>query len=70
MYQDVRGRYMSEGTLVEVRPHQDATGAKDDRREHRHLGHHRLARQAGALNNNGRVGMWGISYPGFYVRPA
>ena len=41
-------------------------GPQGHRREHRHLRHDRLAGEARA-NNNGRVGMWGISYPGFYV---
>ena len=45
VYQDVRGRYMSEGELMEVRPHNPAKKAQRHRREHRHLGHHRLAGQ-------------------------
>src|SRR6266404_5117788 len=44
VYQDVRGRYMSEGEYEDVRPY--------------------------IPNNKGRVGVWGISYPGFYTSMA
>ena len=43
VYQDVRGRYLSEGEFVEVRPHKPKKAAEGHRREHRHLGHDRLA---------------------------
>jgi uncharacterized protein len=43
VYQDVRGRYMSEGDWVEVRPHNPQKRAQGRRREHRHLRHHRVA---------------------------
>jgi uncharacterized protein len=67
VYQDVRGRYMSEGVWQEVRPHKDVKRGASDTDEStdtydtidwlvKHI-----------PNNNGRVGMWGISYPGFYV---
>ena len=44
VYQDVRGRYMSEGEWVEMRPH-CAVEARPGRhrREHRHLRHDRVA---------------------------
>lgn len=66
VFQDVRGRYMSEGTFVNMRPHVD----------------HKIDKQfdessdtydtiewllANVKPNNGRAGQWGISYPGFYT---
>jgi uncharacterized protein len=66
-YQDVRGRYMSEGQWVEVRPHNPAKkGPKDvDESTDTWDTIDWLVKQVPA--NNGKVGMWGISYPGFYV---
>jgi len=69
-YQDVRGRFMSEGEFVDVRPY---LPLKSSRREIdettdsydtiewliKKVRHH-----------NGRVGVWGISYPGFYAAMA
>ena len=49
VYQDVRGRYMSEGECVEVRPHRPEEDRSGHRREHRHLGHHRLAGEERAV---------------------
>jgi hypothetical protein len=67
VYQDVRGRWMSEGKFVDMRPHIDGkSGPKDvDDASDMHdtiefLLHH-------VANNNGKVGIWGISYPGFYT---
>ncbi len=67
VYQDVRGRYMSEGTWVEVRPHNPKKSAKTDTDESTDTYDtiEWLVKHVAA--NNGRVGMWGISYPGFYV---
>lgn len=66
-YQDVRGRYMSEGTYVNIRPHKPAkSGPKDiDESTDTYDTIDWLVKNI--PNNNGRVGMWGISYPGFYV---
>lgn len=67
VYQDVRGRFMSEGTFVEMRPHidhktspKDVDDASDTYDTIDYLLKH-------VPNNNGRVGIWGISYPGFYT---
>jgi putative CocE/NonD family hydrolase len=67
VYQDVRGRWMSEGTFVEMRPHidekkspQDVDDASDTYDTIDFLLKH-------VPNNNGKVGIWGISYPGFYT---
>ncbi len=67
VYQDVRGRWMSEGEFIEMRPHidnkkgpQDVDDASDMYDTIEFL----LKR---VPNNNGEVGIWGISYPGFYT---
>ncbi len=65
--QDVRGRFMSEGEYVNVRPYIENKKSKNDIDESsdtydtvdwliKHVPH-----------NNGRVGIYGISYPGFYT---
>ena len=66
VFQDVRGKFMSEGKYVNMRPfikHKkkgDVDEATDtyDTVEWliKHIPH-----------NNGKVGLWGISYPGFYA---
>ena len=67
VYQDVRGRWMSEGTFVEMRPHidikkspQDVDDSSDTYDTIDFLLKH-------VENNNGKVGIWGISYPGFFT---
>jgi putative CocE/NonD family hydrolase len=67
VYQDVRGRYMSEGTFVEMRPHIDHKASPkdvDDASDTYDTIDYVLKH---VPNNNGRVGIWGISYPGFYT---
>lgn len=73
VYQDVRGRFMSGGDFVHMTPWRDMTGARstDESTDEStdaydtidwlvtHLTHH-----------NGRVGIWGISYPGFFTAAA
>ena len=67
VYQDVRGRWMSEGEFVNMRPHRPQKSSTQEIDESsdtfdtidwliKHVPGH-----------NGRVGMWGISYPGFYT---
>jgi putative CocE/NonD family hydrolase len=65
--QDVRGRYMSEGEFVNVRPQRGAKrGPKDiDESTDTYDTIEWLVKNV--PGNNGRVGMWGISYPGFYA---
>lgn len=66
VYQDVRGRYQSEGEWVEVRPHNPKKGPKDiDESSDTYDTIDWLVKHVPC--NNGRVGMWGISYPGFYT---
>lgn len=66
VYQDVRGRFMSEGEYVNVRPHIEGKKGKEvDESSDTYDTIDWLINNV--ANNNGRVGMWGISYPGFYA---
>ena len=67
VYQDVRGRFMSEGEFVNMRPHlHDKPSPYDiDEASDTYDTIEWLIRNI--PNNNGKVGMWGISYPGFYA---
>jgi putative CocE/NonD family hydrolase len=67
VYQDVRGRYQSEGTFVEMTPHKDVkTGPKDvDESTDTYDTIEWLLKNV--PNNNGKAGTYGISYPGFFV---
>jgi uncharacterized protein len=67
VYQDVRGRFQSEGTFIEVTPHKDAKkGTKDvDESTDTYDTIDWLLKNV--PNNNGKAGIYGISYPGFYV---
>jgi uncharacterized protein len=65
--QDVRGRYMSEGTFVEMRPHIDEKKSKNDVDDSSDLYDTIEWLLKNVPNNNGRAGIWGISYPGFYT---
>jgi uncharacterized protein len=67
VYQDVRGRLMSEGEFVDMRPYKPTKAGPADTDETtdtydtidwlvKHI-----------ANNNGKVGLYGISYPGFYA---
>lgn len=67
--QDVRGRFMSEGNFVDMRPYipnkinnsqvDESTDAYDS-----------IEWLVENIDNNGNVGVWGISYPGFYAAMA
>ena len=64
--QDVRGRFASEGTYQHVRPYNPAKGPKDsDESTDAWDTIDWLVKNV--PNNNGKVGMLGISYPGFYT---
>lgn len=66
VYQDVRGAHMSEGTYVNMRPQIARKGPRDiDESTDTYDTIDWLVKNV--PNNNGRVGMWGISYPGFYT---
>ena len=66
VYQDVRGKMMSEGEFVDVRPHNPAKkqGEIDESTDAWDTIDWLVKM---VPNNNGRVGMWGISYPAFYA---
>ncbi len=64
--QDVRGRVMSEGEFVNVRPHLTVKDDPTDIDESTDTYDTIEWLLANVPNHNGRVGMWGISYPGFY----
>ncbi|MPZ18169.1 MAG: CocE/NonD family hydrolase [Luteitalea sp.] len=67
VYQDVRGRWMSEGSFDHLRPHKDVKkGPRDiDESTDTYDTIDWLIKHV--PNHNDRVGMWGISYPGFYA---
>lgn len=67
VYQDVRGKFMSEGNYVNMRPYiPNKTSSKDiDETTDTYDTIDWLVNNV--ENNNGRAGMWGISYPGFYA---
>lgn len=67
VYQDVRGRWLSEGHYVNMRPYipnktspEQVDESSDTYDTIEWLVEH-------VENNNGRVGIWGISYPGYYA---
>ena len=67
--QDVRGRYMSEGEFVDVRPFNPAKkGAEIDEASDTYDAVDWLIKNV--PSNNGNVGVFGISYPGFYATMA
>lgn len=69
VYQDVRGRWMSEGTYENIRPTRSKTnGQKIDESTDTYDTIDWLVKNV--KNNNGKVGMYGISYPGFYATAA
>jgi uncharacterized protein len=67
VYQDVRGRYMSEGDFVEMRPHIDVKKSSKDVDDSSDMYDTIEFLLKHVPNNNGKVGIWGISYPGFYT---
>lgn len=63
--QDVRGRWMSEGTFEDVRPfNPNKKGNEIDEASDTYDAIDWLVKNI--QNNNGKVGVFGISYPGFY----
>jgi putative CocE/NonD family hydrolase len=65
VYQDVRGRYMSEGTFEDVRPYKPNKKKKEiDDNSDTYDTIDWLVKNV--PNNNGKVGIFGTSYPGFY----
>jgi len=66
VYQDVRGRWMSEGKFVDVRPDIDNKKTNKDVDESSDTYDTIDWLIKNLPNNNGKVGIEGISYPGFY----
>lgn len=66
VHQDVRGRMMSEGEFVDVRPRAPKGGVDEATDAYDTIEY--LLRHV--PNHNGKVGVWGISYPGFYAAQA
>src|SRR5690606_30589399 len=70
VYQDIRGKYLSEGEFVAVRPY------SNDKRNERDVDESSDAYDTidwllkNIKGHNGRVGMWGISAPGGYATAA
>jgi putative CocE/NonD family hydrolase len=67
VFQDVRGRYMSEGQFVEMRPHVDNKKSNKDVDDASDLYDTIDWLLKNVPNNNGNAGIWGISYPGFFT---
>jgi putative CocE/NonD family hydrolase len=67
VFQDVRGRYMSEGQFLEMRPHIDNKKSKQDVDDSTDLYDTIDWLLKNVANNNGNAGIWGISYPGFFT---
>ena len=66
VYQDVRGRYMSEGTFTNMTPQVEHKTKKDvDESTDTFDTIDWLIKNV--KNNNGKVGQYGTSYPGFYT---
>lgn len=65
--QDVRGRYLSEGVWQEMTPHGKKTHAPGEGNESQDMYDTVEWLLKNVRGNNGNVGIWGISYPGFYT---
>ena len=69
VFQDVRGRYMSEGVFADVRPfNKNKKGKEIDEASDTYDSIDWLVKHT--ENNNERVAVTGISYPGFYATQA
>ncbi len=66
VFQDVRGRYMSEGTFEDIRPVIPVKKGRKDTDETTDTWDTVEWLVKNVENNNGNVGIFGISYPGFY----
>jgi uncharacterized protein len=67
VYQDVRGRWMSEGEFVDIRPHNPEKKSPKDIDESSDTWDTVDWLIKNIPSNNGNVGIYGISYPGFYA---
>jgi uncharacterized protein len=67
VYQDVRGRFMSEGMFEEMTPEKESHKTKKDVDEGTDTYDTIDWLIKNIPNNNGKVGVWGISYPGYFT---
>ncbi|MCB1033968.1 MAG: CocE/NonD family hydrolase, partial [Acidobacteria bacterium] len=67
VFQDVRGRYLSEGEFVNMRPHVADKKSKTDVDESTDTYDTIEWLMKNLEGHNGKVGQWGISYPGFFT---
>ncbi|MFP4082037.1 MAG: CocE/NonD family hydrolase [Candidatus Aminicenantes bacterium] len=65
VYQDVRGKFKSEGEFVVMRPHKSVKRSPQDTDESSDTYDTIEWLLENIPNHNGRVGQWGISYPAF-----
>jgi len=70
VFQDVRGRNMSEGEFAWMRAHKPKKSSPSEADETTDTWDTIEWLIKNIPNNNGRVGMWGISYPGHYAAQA
>lgn len=70
VFQDVRGKFMSEGEFVNMRPHIADKQDNSDVDESSDTYDTIEWLLENIPNHNGKVGQLGISYPGFIPRPA
>lgn len=72
VYQDVRGRYMSEGSFDNMRPNVEGNRKRKKKEIDESSDTYDTIDWLikNIANNNGRVGQYGISYPGFYTAAA
>ncbi len=66
VFQDVRGRFMSEGEFVNMRPHIEDKKDENDVDESTDTYDTIEWLLNNIENHNGKAGLWGVSYPGFY----
>jgi putative CocE/NonD family hydrolase len=66
VFQDVRGKYMSEGAFEDIRPEIPVKNTNKDIDESTDTWDTVDWLVKNIKNNNGNVGIFGISYPGFY----
>ena len=67
VFQDVRGKNKSEGTFIDMTPHKAVKKSKQDIDESTDTYDCIEWVLKNIRNTNGKVGQWGISYPGFYT---
>lgn len=67
VYQDVRGRFQSEGKWEEMRPEKDKTSGPSDIDESTDTYDSIDWLVKNVPESNGKVGLIGVSYPGFYT---